>query len=59
MERDVAIVAKKKSVLIVVFAASFAKSAVETTPTFLQDDFSRFSTDAVRVVALPALRARN
>ena len=54
---DVAIVAEEQSVFIVVFAASFAQRAIETSPAFLQDDFGDGTVDAIRMITLAALRA--
>lgn len=52
---DVTVVTQQQEALIIRTATALTYSAVQTTPTFLQDDSSHLDCDTVWVVALSAL----
>jgi hypothetical protein len=56
---NITFVTKDQIGLVMLEAAAFAHSAVQTPPAFLKDDLSDPHVDAVGVVALPTLGASN
>lgn len=57
--RNVAIVAEDQTGVVIALAATFANGAIQAAPALLEDHLGHFDVDAVGVVALATLGARN